>query len=345
MISYLGGYSFFRSYLVIFFVCVIYSGFVSADYRNNYCNSGAELGSNSISFKLGYLRPFSEVEVGGVLGTAALVGAVTCNDVEEPYGKLGFSLQVGPGTGEPGDICSTPIDGVGVRYRSAYGRAIPCDHWDEVFLVRPKKGGYYAVSLDQAVEFIKTKPRTSLGPGLHELRLPPSSYISSYWKGTTNSNIWGNYAFYSTAKLLVADCRMVDANKTVDFEGVNPYHLADGGMVEKKFDLTLGSCGSQSAAEEFNSVASFHFQSKNIRTDGRLENDRCEGCAKGILITVANAKGKMIDLNKSYLMRGGDYSLSGERITHHFLARLERDFKNIEAGRIQVVLTLIISSL
>ncbi len=49
MISYLGGYSFFRSYLVIFFVCVIYSGFVSADYRNNYCNSGAELGSNSIS--------------------------------------------------------------------------------------------------------------------------------------------------------------------------------------------------------------------------------------------------------------------------------------------------------
>lgn len=60
---------------------------------------------------------------------------------------------------------------------------------------------------------------------------------------------------------------------------------------------------------------------------------------------MANAKGKMIDLNKSYFMKDGDYNLSGERITHHFLAKLGRDFKNIEAGRIQVVLTLIISSL
>lgn len=240
MISYSGGCSFFRDYLVIFFVCVVYSGFVSADYRNNYCNSGAKLGSNSISFKLGYLRPFSEVEVGGVLGTAALVGTLKCSAEEEPYGKLGFSLQIVPGTGEPGVICSTPIDGVGVRYRSAYGRAIPCDHWDEVFMVQPRKGGQYAVSLDQAVEFIKTKPRTSLGPGLHELRLPPSSYIYSYWKGITVSDTWGEYIFYSTAKLLVADCRMVDANKTVDFEGVNPYHLVDGGMVEKNLILRLG---------------------------------------------------------------------------------------------------------
>lgn len=107
-------------------------------------------------------------------------------------------------------------------------------------MVQPRKGGQYAVSLDQAVEFIKTKPRTSLGPGLHELRLPPSSYIYSYWKGITVSDTWGEYIFYSTAKLLVADCRMVDANKTVDFEGVNPYHLVDGGMVEKNLILRLG---------------------------------------------------------------------------------------------------------
>lgn len=318
----------------------------NADDRNNLCNTGGSLGENQAMFTLESLRPFASVPVNGVLGTASISTAIHCSSRPSQGGRSkNFVLQLYPGTAETGTVCSTPLDGIGIRYKSSSGKYIACNHWGEIFRLENVKAGQTAsFSFANAIEFIRTKTTTNLQPGLHDLQLPATTTINAYWPTITDGDAWGHYSFAAHTQLLVSSCSLSDIPTTVDFKNITWTQIKSG-SVEQPFFVKIGGCGDQATAEYINQAASFRFSSAMVLADGSLGNEVCGVCAKGVAIDILQEGGARVNLNQIYKLNQGDFTFSGDSVTHHFRARLKATSSPASVGAIKSMLIVIITTI
>ncbi|PXX73153.1 Pilin (type 1 fimbria component protein) [Pseudomonas sp. LAMO17WK12:I10] len=321
-------------------VSMLFSGLAQA---SNICGnspSGIQ-GTHTAPITVGSLRPYYDVPVGGILGTGRIDSSVTCNTDS----SFSFVIQMVPNSqAELGnDVCQTPLDGVGIRFRDIGGEAIECSFWGDVlYISNPRAGVNYNFSVSPAVEFVRTKDITTLSPGLHNLRMPSATVVNSYLPASTNGQSWGNYTFNPSDRLLVSRCMFAEASRTVDFQVVS---VGDLGSNEKLFNIGLRDCGDQMAAELFNNLVKMKFSSAMILPDGTLGNSACGTCAEGVAIEVSDGNGNLVPLNRDYQMRTGAFTISGDTIDHRFKARLKATGGTIKTGRIDSLLTVILSSI
>lgn len=314
-------------------------------YDNNYCRTGeTEMGNNRVDVKLSYLRPFYDVGIGDVLGAASVSAALQCKN-RPPYKDGTFVLQLNVGGGGAGQICDTPLDGVGVRYKDVSGQVIACNKWGDLMAIpSPKENSQHSLFASGVVEFIRTKKTTTLKPGLHFLEMPAQTTINSYWPGISKGQVWGGYKFLADTPLLIADCSITGVTNEVNF-GRTLIDDIGNGVSEKPFSVKIGGCGNDNALEEYNSVASMRFQSANTRSDGSLSNGQCERCARGLAIEVKKLNGEKLDLNEIYKMSNGNFNISGDTLSHYFSANLIKVGAEISPGIIETSLTVIITTM
>ncbi|MDH4556450.1 fimbrial protein [Pseudomonas sp. BN417] len=315
---------------------------------NNVCrsSSSASPGNNTVNVKLSSLRPFNLTPLNGVLGTIAMSGNITCFD--EPNSiwnsRYDFYIQVKPNEGS-GNVCPTPLDGIGIRYRNINGEYISCSGWSEVFKIeKPSRGSSHAMSVPVLAELVKTKASTTLAPGLHDVSLSTKGKLLSYWYAGSNSTDWAPLKLSTSAQLLVTPCSITDVQQTVDFGFVAAANIIND-TIRKPFKLGIGNCGSQQNAEFFNNAASFRFESANLRTDGSLDI-KCKGCATGVVIEIETEDGKTIDLNRTFKLKDGTFDIDSQTIKQRFNAKLKRDPSSpLTVGKIDSILTIVIDTL
>ncbi|VVP32876.1 hypothetical protein PS865_04454 [Pseudomonas fluorescens] len=315
-----------------------------ADVRNNECrtNQSGGMGSSVTTIILDSMRPYYSVPVGEVLGQGRVQDQVQCYDVSE---TALFVVQMIPASSAVlGDeICQTPLDGVGIRFRAWTGTPIRCDGWSDILSINnPVSNRVYPYLVPNAIEFVRTKSVTSLTPGLHNLSLPASTQINSYRPGLTGGERWGSYNFKATNQLLVSTCIFAKPTTTVDFGKLN---FSDITTKSVDFSIDLGTCGDASAAAAFNDIAKIQFSSAQLRQDGGLDNSNCTGCAKGVAIELTTGRGVRVPLNANYEMVNGDFSINGETITHRFKAKLKQTATPMTGGKIDSMVTITLSSI
>ena len=310
---------------------------------SNICRSAPSNGNgqNSTAIILNSLRPYYDVNVGDVLGTGRIDSNVTC------YEGSNFTFVMNMNPSSPSEtsstICSTPLDGVGIRFKDSAGHAITCNAWSSVLHIQnPQPGSNHRFFVNNAVEFIRTKTVTSLPAGLHPLRMPTGTHLGSYLSGSTNGRLLGNYVFTASTDLLVSQCVFADASRTVDFQTVSAGDLSSS---VKPFSIQLRNCGDRSAAEFYNGIAKFRFTSTTLLSDGTLGNATCATCAEGVAIEVTNDQGTLIRLNQDYRLNTGTFTITGDSIEHKFKAKLKVTGATVKAGRIDSILTVVVSSI
>lgn len=313
-------------------------------YADNTCRTGPTItrGDNVAFFKLTSMHPYYSIPVNGTLGSASLSATLTCyRNLSNP-----FVLQVYPASPPltpAGNVCQTPLDGVGIRYLNNVGKGIPCNAWDEVFRIPSAlNGGAYPFTRPVAAEFVRVKAVTSLPSGSYTLQMPAAANLQSHLSGVSNSAKWGHYQFSANIPLVVSTCTFANSTQTVDFKKVN---LADLNTISEKFDITLNMCTNLSEAQMFNDAMYFKFQSTRILANGTLANDTCTQCAKNLAIAITTDNGTPVPLNQTYRLKNGTSTLAGGTITHHFRAKLVNNGGNASTGTINAVMTVVFSAI
>ncbi|WP_300729592.1 fimbrial protein [Pseudomonas sp.] len=309
---------------------------------NNSCrnSAGTSPGNNMGIFKLNSLQPYYSVPVGGVLGTASFSTTMSCFGVSTTFP---FVIQTSPASApvSGNSICSTPLDGVGVRYRDSIGTPIACNGFKNIsYTYSPVPGRIYTPYLGVAAEFIRTKVTTNLPAGAHTLLMPPTTRLLAHLSGVDNSRNWGTLMFDAPIALIVSKCTFAEATTTVDF-GLVPRGELDSAA--ETFDIQISSCGDEAAAREFNNAMSIEFKSSAILPNGTLANKTCSGCAKNLAIAVKTKSGTPVPLNQRYRMASGTFTLDGETIKHHFQAGLTHHGGSVTGGSINTLMTVVLS--
>lgn len=309
---------------------------------NNSCRNseGTSAGNNVGMFKLNSLLPYYSVPVGGVLGTASFSTTMTCFGVTTTYP---FVIQTSPASApvSGSSICTTPLDGIGVRYLDTTGSPIACNSVKNIsYTYSPVSSRTYTPYLGVAAEFIRTKTTTNLPAGAHTLLMPPTTRLLAHLSGVDSSRQWGSLLFDAPIPLLVTKCTFADATTTVDFGLVPRGELASA---VETFDIQISSCGDEAAAREFNNAMSIEFKSSAILPNGTLANKICSDCAKNLAIAIKTKDGAPVPLNKRYKMAGGAFTLDGETIKHHFQAGLTNNGGSVTGGAIDTLVTVVLS--
>ena len=322
-------------------VCLLLQAFIfNVSYADNVCANSWDTatGNTKAILQLTSIPPYYSVPLAGVLGEARLTTSLLCHQsTQHP-----FVLQSTPASPaiSGNAICLTPLDGVGIRFLSDTGTPIPCSSLEQISrTAMADEGQTISINSPLAVEFIRTKAVTSLINGSHTLKMPPASLIQSYRDGYNSSEKWGSYVLSDPMPLDVSSCMLTSTTTIVNFGNV----VATDPTNSKSFDIQLNQCANSSEAVTFNNATKFEFISSQLLPNGTLANKTCSGCAQNLAIAITTANGTPINLNQGYLLKNGTFSIADGSITHQFLAKLTNTGTRVTSGKIDTMVTFILS--
>lgn len=309
---------------------------------NDWCKGTS--GQNLIMLTLvGQVKSFYAANVGDVLATFSANAELVCPTWNKPPYPSEFDLQIQVNAiALPGitNVCDIGIDGVGLQVTNAENNLpVSCGKWGKsVSLQPPLRASTVLTNTEyDAVRLIKTKDKSSLPMGSYPADFSGKLSANSFWPGYTTSTLWGNFGLSVIPTIEFKTCSSLEKTPMVDFGTVSMSSI-NTESAEKTFSIKVKDCGSENSAQFFHQYATMRFTSTNISTNGELNIDQCDICAKNVVIELKDTSGKNIDLNKEYKFSDGIATITTDNVSQNFVAGLISKGP-ITAGLVHSILT------
>ncbi|MFJ3458588.1 fimbrial protein [Scandinavium goeteborgense] len=238
-------------------------------------------------------------------------------------------------------VCDIGVQGVGMVWWNVNGKSISCTGWDDIIRIPATTNASTTAVGGTLVGSIVRSSKAFGHYGVYKITVPQTT-ISLNLAGFQNYGKWGYTNTNGDITFVVSGCSMGTSVKIVDFGNINIDHITSQELSEKNIDLEFTQCGSSDDILTFADFAHLTFSSPTLKSDGTIANENCEGCAKGVYITIEDVNGKMVNLNDEYPLSGNYTNSTDTSFKLPLKANLMKASNDdeIDAGSIKATLVI-----